>query len=223
VKQRPDNFSNRIGGSERKIGAAYKAMREAEAAADEAARQSSTTAYHKAIGNAVADVEQELADRLVRLAEETGMLWWVLGERSDLLDRATPSISSRTYALVAAIEAAERTQILPPPASMDALLQRALKPCRSAGPKKLRLSDYVDEGGTWRRDQLQRINAGDCAELVPITTALKKMEELADAAAVAKAVTRLCPGVKGDATLSPFEAARQFYNELVFLKALEAL
>jgi hypothetical protein len=49
------------------------------------------------------------------------------------------------------------------------------------------------------------------------------MEELEDADAVLKALPRLCPGFKAGSDLSAADACRQFYAELMFLKALGEL
>ena len=66
-----------------------------------------------------------LAGQVRRLAEETELLWWVLGEYSTSLKRPASELTAPAYALIAAAEAADRTQILPPPASIDALNPRA--------------------------------------------------------------------------------------------------
>ena len=75
--------------------------------------------------------ESRLAEQIRRLAEETGLLWWVISEYSTSLRRRTSGLTAPAYALIAAAEAADRTQILPPPPSADALLARVLKPCKS--------------------------------------------------------------------------------------------
>jgi len=60
----------------------------------------------------------------------------------------------------------------------------------------------------------------DCRDLSPLCAALEKTEELGSASTALKALVKLCPGVKGDLTLTPAQAAQQFYNELVFLRTL---
>lgn len=223
LKQRPDDFDAPLPSSEKKIASAYKALRESEATPDEAARQAAATAYHKAVSTAISDVGQQLTTRLRRLAEESSIAWWILGEYSELLGKPVSTVSADQYSLAAAAEAARRTRVLPPPSSMKAVLGRALKGCRKPGKAKLSISHYLGQQISWSVDYLKKVNAGDCIELVPLTAALQKMNELDDAAAVTKALPRLCPGIEQTASLTPVTAATQFYNELMFLRALDEL
>ncbi|MGA9622975.1 MAG: GTPase-associated system all-helical protein GASH [Bryobacteraceae bacterium] len=168
--------------------------------------------------------ESRLAEQIRRLAEETGLLWWVISEYSTSLRRRTSGLTAPAYALIAAAEAADRTQILPPPPSADALLARVLKPCKS-GPKKAHtLIDFwtaADAG--WRAGLLRSIDASEGRDFVPIITGLAKCEEFGEAVGAARVVPKLCPGVSIEHPLSPAEAAQQLYVELMFLKALGAL
>lgn len=168
--------------------------------------------------------ESRLAEQIRRLAEETGLLWWVISEYSTSLRRRTPGLTAPAYALIAAAEAADRTQILPPPPSADALLARVLKPCKSGPKKTLTLVDFwAAADAAWRAGLLRSVNFSDCSDFVPVTTGIAKCEEFGEATNAAQVVPRLCPGVSIEHPLTPAEAAQQFYVELMFLKALDAL
>jgi hypothetical protein len=180
--------------------------------------------YHKAVATAIQEGHEELGGQIRRLAEETALLWWVLGEYSTSLKSPVAALTSPEYALIAGAEAADRTHILPPPASADALLARALRPCK-AGPKKsLALVDILEAADSgWRAGLLRRVNFSDCPDLLPLLTGLAKCEESGDPVAATKLLPKLCPGVSVEHPLSPTEAAQQLYLELMFIRALTAL
>jgi hypothetical protein len=126
--------------------------------------------------------------------------------------------------LIAAAEAADRTQILPPPPSADALLARVLKPCKSGPKKALTLIDFWSAADAeWRAALLRKISFSDSRDFVPVITGLDKCGEFGEASSAAKVVPNLCPGVSIEHPVSPAEAAQQLYVELMFLKALDAL
>jgi hypothetical protein len=112
---------------------------------------------------------------------------------------------------------------LPPPPSIGPLLARALQPCK-ATEKKLVLSDYIKSTDPqWRSAHIKSVSAVDCGDLSPLCAVLNKTEELGSAATALKAVAKLCRGVKAELALTPAEVAQQFYNELVFLRSLNAI
>src|ERR1035438_8808056 len=57
-------------------------------------------------------LHENYGQKLQRLAEETGLLWWLLGGYSSALNLKTEEIDNVAYALIAATEVAERTQLL---------------------------------------------------------------------------------------------------------------
>jgi hypothetical protein len=224
ARMRANDFSHDIDSSEQGLASAYDLMRTAESAGDEAQAQSARAAYQKAVSDAISDADQVLADRIARLAEESAMLWWVLGEFSDQLDRRISSLSASEFALIAAAEAAERTQLLPPPPSIDALLSKAIHGCKSGVNKRSPFKEYLlNSNEDWRARQIDKLNFRDCIDLVPITASLQKMVESDDADAVSKMLPRLCPGVAAEIVMTPVDAARQFYAELIFLRALDKI
>lgn len=223
LKVRPDEFDASAGTAEKKIGAAHRTLRESEGTPDEAARQAAASAYHKSISGAILDAEERLTAKLRHLAEESSIAWWILGEYSDLLGKPVSSVSADQYSLAAASEAAQRTRLLPPPPSIKPVLARALRSCRKPSKAQFNIEHYLGQDISWTSNYLKAINAADCVELVPVTTALRKMVELDDAAAVAKALPRLCPGVPRTASLTPAMMALQFYNELMFVRSLNEL
>jgi hypothetical protein len=220
---RPDKFvTDAVPEVTRELVARGKALSEAAAPGDEAKKMAALTAYRESVASAIGSSHRELANRIEQLAEESALLWWVLAEYSDALQRPVSKLAPEAYALAAAAEAAQRTMNLPPPPSIGPLLARALQPCK-ASEKKLVLSDYVKATDPlWRAAHVKSVNVVDCRDLSPLCAALEKTEELGSATTGLKAVAKLCPGVKGDLPLTPAQAAQQFYNEILFLRALDA-
>lgn len=159
---------------------------------------------------------------LRRLAEETQLLWWLLGGYSSQLDCPIDEIDPIAYALVAASEITERVQLLPPPAAIEAILLKALesrKPGRSRKTTVKRIISATD--AAWRARTVSRHPVADCLDLVPVATALAKMEEAGDADLVPKLVAKACPGFSADAEMKLEDVAVQYNRELMFVKALE--
>ena len=192
-KQRPVEFEDRSSALETVLGPQYKAVDEAEASGDDAKMRVARAAYHKAIVKAIEEKHTLLHQQVRRLAEESAMLWWVLGAYSPLLQSRTAELDDLKYAPVAACEAADRTYILPPPRSAEALLYRALAPCKKSKIEKPTITDYLAAAtGLWRAEYLSKLVYADCIELVPFTVALAKAEEFNDAAAAVKVLPKLC-------------------------------
>ena len=208
-KQRPNDFGQ----------GATAVIAHTEAAANKAGLPD--LAYQQAVATAI----NGMAGRVRRLGEETALLWWVLTEYSDSLKRHTPDLKTIEYALVAGAEAADRTDVLPPPRSIRPLIARALKPCKP-GRKRgtLTLGDFLGAADSgWRADQLKKLDFTDSVDLMPIVTGLAKCQEFGSPENAVQVLPKLCPGLDLEHALSAEEAAYQFYGELMFLKALGAL
>jgi hypothetical protein len=168
-------------------------------------------------------LHENYGQKLQRLAEETGLLWWLLGGYSSALNLKTEEIDNVAYALIAATEVAERTQLLPPPPSIYAILGRAIAPCK-ATKNHFTIKEFVSAANAaWRNKLATAHPAADCADFVPFMTALVKTEEAGGTSTLAKVLPKSCPGVAANSSLTPSEAAGQLYNELMFLKALATL
>jgi len=162
---------------------------------------------------------------LQRLSEESALLWWLLGAYSPQSNKELSELSPENYALVAAWEAAERAQLLPPPPAIYPILNQVLQNCKKSGRKgNFTLKDIVaatDSG--WRNRFVSAHPTQDCSDLVPMATALTKFEESGDVVVLTKVLPKFCPNVAPDLALPPVEAARQLFNEIIFLKALSRL
>ena len=221
---RPNDFTkNVIANVTQKLVTQGKVLSEAVAAGDELKKTAEFSTYRDAVLHTISESHRELARRIARLAEESALLWWVIAEYSDALNKPVTNLIPEDYALPAATEAAQRTIHLPPPPSIGPLLVRALKGCNES-EKKPKLIDYLK--GTaidWRVAYVKSIRIAECRDLAPISAALEKTEELGSGATALKALEKLCPGLDNKLSVAPEQAAQQFYNEIVFLRALEAI
>ena len=218
-KQRSNEFNVSPDGLTSELEATFTRFKKTNATGDAPNQAAVEEEFFNSIVETVVQGHRTLSARQAQLAEETGLLWWVLNEYSDALGMPVSELSAQNYALVAASEAAKRTQMLPPPPSIGPLLIRALTSCRSS-KKELTFADFIsatDSG--WRTAQAKAISAVDCGDIVPFCLAIQKSEELGDVSMALKALPKLS-GISGDLVLSPFQAALQYYQELIFLKAL---
>ena len=161
--------------------------------------------------------------KIQRLGEETELLWWLVGGYSTALNKKTEEINSGDYALIAAYESAERTQILPPQPSIYPILGRAIAKCKEVKPQYA-LKDFVSMvDPAWRKKIVTEYPASNCLDFVPFIAALIKTEEAGDVGILPKLLPNICPGVAASQKMTPKDAAWQFFNELMFLKALAKL
>lgn len=217
---RLDEFATDAAQVTKRLVARGKAVAEAVTSGDVAKQTTANEAFRESVIETILDSHGKLAGRLEQLAEESGLLWWVFNEHSDALRQSVSSLSPQEYALVAASEAAKRTHIIPPPPCIGPLLVCALKGCK-VDEKQPVLADYLQAADpSWRATQSKSASVADCRDLVPISAALEKMEELGDLPSAIKVLPKLCPGVTAELPLAPAQAALQFYNELLFLRVL---
>jgi len=218
---RSDEFPNDAAVVTKNLAARRKALADAVAGGDEAKKTATVEAYQKSIVETISDSHTKLSARVAQLAEETALLWWVLNEHSDTLQKPVANLDREEYALAAACEAAKRTHLLPPPPSIGPLLARSLKSCKPGKTRPV-FADYLEAAKlNGCIIQMKSPLLADCRDLLPICAALEKMAELGDLDSVLKVIPKLCPGVSGKQPLAPEQAAQQFYNELIFLRALE--
>jgi hypothetical protein len=213
--RRPDDFAPESAALLDSISKKYDILQEAEAGGNVDKLKEAQLSYHAAV------IDRKLGRRVRQLAEELQLLWWVIGEYSPFLERPVALLSASKYAMVAAAEAAVRVKITPPPPAIDALLLRALKPCKGSR-KKVILSELLNEtDASWRARQVAAKKIDDRHGLFPLSTALEKMQELSDGTHAMQVVSKICPGIKADLSLTQADTARQYFAELSFLAALE--
>jgi hypothetical protein len=199
-----------------------KAIEDAETGGDATKIATAEAGYRDAVARTFLSSHRAMAKRVEQLAEESALLWWVLGEYSDTLQEPLHNLPPAAYAFPAAAEAAARSVYLAPPPSIGALLARALRSCKPE-TKKLTLIDYVTTvNSAWRASQARSLIIADCRDLVPVSAVLEKTEELGNASTAVRTVAKICPGLKADLPLTPAQAASQFYNEILFVRALAA-
>lgn len=159
----------------------------------------------------------ELGDTMGRVAEENQFLWWLVGRRSPLLKQRRDKLTSQDYALVAAVEAASRVMLLPPPASVESLLNEVLAQCKNDPDSSMLLVETI---GTPSTDLVKGEKTGSPAtELTPIAGTLAVLRAGGKVDAKALKNLYLAPKVKS----SPAATACQYFHELIFLRAIEQI
>ncbi|WP_263417857.1 GTPase-associated system all-helical protein GASH [Terriglobus albidus] len=216
--KRPDRFGD-VGSEE----VLLDRLKKLNSATDETFT-AAQSAFYKELIKTIKQGRQATNSQLLQLSEETALLWWIVNEYSDRLKTSTALLSKLEYAIAAAIEAAERTQILPPSNSMNALLARSLKHCvdTSDEPQSFRqLLEATKE--RWQAITISPPNPPETKGLLPISTALSKVAEFDNVAGAVQVLSHLCPGLNVETPISATEVAQAAYAEITFLKALSLL
>jgi hypothetical protein len=168
------------------------------------------------LGN-LKESHEQCAAAIGRLSEESQFLWWILGRRSPLLKAGRGELSTEAYALSAAAEAAARVWVLPPATSVEALIGEALAQCGNDARASTSLLELIAAGRV--QPPAMKADAADLLKLVPIAALVVEQHNRGkvDAGWFKKLA------VRQKTKVTPIQAARQYFRELTFLRALEEL
>jgi hypothetical protein len=159
----------------------------------------------------------KLSETMERVAEENQFLWWLVGRQSPLLKERREQLMSQDYALVAAVEAADRVILLPPPPSAESLLNEVLAQCKDDPNASIFLIEAIR---TQSSDLVKSEKAfGVTMELTPIAGTLAVLRAGGKADAHSLKHLHLSPKLKA----SPTVLASQYFRELMFLQAIEEI
>ena len=167
-----------------------------------------------AILTALKDNREQFGGAMRRLTEESQFLWWLIGRRSPALNARRESLTTDAYALPVAAEAAERVALLPPAPCIESLIDEALAQCTQAKRPAMSFEELVDAvDASW----LQRAGAAPTSpELTPVAAVIATRRGGGSLDAKYLKHLRIPPKTK----IAPAEAARQYFRELMFLRAL---
>lgn len=174
-----------------------------------------TETLGRGVLTAMKESHSKLGEVINRLTEETQFLWWLVGRRSPMLNSRRALLTAETYALPAAAEAAERVALLPPAASVESLLDEALAQCNERGRDSASITDLIAAANAeWLQRTASTITV---LELAPLAALLAGRRASGKEDARLLKQLRISPRMKA----TPAEAARQYFHELMFLRALE--
>lgn len=175
-----------------------------------------TEALGRGLIGAIKESHQQLGEVIGRLTEESQFMWWLIGRRSPSLNRRREQLSGKEYAFLAAAEAAKRVKLLPPAASVASLLDEVLSQCK-AGSASASLPELIaSTDDAWVRTVVSILPA---PELTPLAALLAEKKEKGKCSTIALKTFRILAKTK----VTPVEASRQYFNELMFLRAMKEL
>jgi hypothetical protein len=154
---------------------------------------------------ALNDAYQALRKDNLRLAEETDMLWWHVGDWSNILDIPRSSVAKKSVGLVSGLDLGAMVTLSPGPYGAYGILKQAMG---AAGDKQASLTDAVD-GLT--AEQIGRLALPKAPDVYPVLTALR----LAAAGGDWKAQFATIVRDAGEIKLNGLELATQAYRERV--------
>jgi hypothetical protein len=213
---RPAGFGGALDEAESEIEGHFATLKKAAVATTVPAELGKAVeAFGRAIVAAMKNSHGQVDKVNARLAEESQFLWWLIGHRSTELDRRREKLSIEDYSLHVASEGASRVRLLPPPASVESLLEEALDQCRGAKRSTTKLVDFIMAVDTSRLSL--PVQALVVPELTPCGALLAERKRTGDVPGpeIFKQL-RILPG----ATISPVQLAKQYFRELIFLRAI---
>ena len=157
----------------------------------------------------------ELEGIFDQVAEENQFIWWLNIQRSPILSARRTTLKPKAYALVAAKEAAERVKILPPPSSALSILEEVLCQCMKGAETPCTFDDLLNSQNTHKI--VLPVKAPAASILCTLSGALAKVQP-------SKTLNANSLEILGNkSSTTPTAAAKAFFNELVFMSALENL
>lgn len=168
---------------------------------------------HEILKTVVDDAE----DAFDILAEETNILWWVLGEASSELHQPLSSLGAPTAALAIAKELAGLTCRAPGPKASASFLARQLNLSKVSAPASL--SDAVCSMSPAWREGLMKAYPQSALDLCPVAQAIVKSTET-DPSTAWHAAFQKTTHLSATISFEPIRLSEQLYDELMFLNAL---
>ncbi len=102
-------------------------------------------------------ISSEIDDSLLLQQEETEMLWWVMGECSNSLNKKMSTIPLPFASLIVAKELAEMTRKLPGPISIPALMDKMLSIGRQKQEDKISIKEVINASSDeWKSKYVDR-------------------------------------------------------------------
>ena len=212
---RPKIYAGALAKAEKQAENSYAALKKAVEAnsAQEVGKACETMG--RGILSAIKESHTQLGEVIGRMSEESQFLWWLMGRRSSSLRVSRDNLAASEYALPAASEVAERIMVLPPAPSIESILDEVLSQCGKKSVVQITPSDLLASlDANWTQNANPLANANDLTPLVTLISS-RPASGKPDATAIKAA------GLTAKIKFSPAEAARQYFRERVFLRALE--
>lgn len=210
-RRRPEIDPGVLEKAEKQVESQYVALKKAAEANNVPDMTKAIETVGRGVLGAMKASHERLGEVIGRLTEESQYLWWLIGRWSPNMKTRRDPLSAAEYALPAAAEAAARVSLLPPAASVEALLEEVLNQCGKRGEAKTSLLDLLLDGNHTQDDKTKATQ-----ELTPLATLLAERSQ--SSKPDVDSLKRL--GFPPKATISPIEAARQYFRELVFIRAM---
>ena len=141
--------------------------------------------------------------QLSLVREETDILWWLYGERSNDLKKPFAEIDVSVLCFLVAKELADLTQVAPGPYSALGFLDKALQSGRTELPARVAVATALTTVPADWRTQLAQTVPPELVDLSPVLRTAKQVS--------AGGPTASMPGLE----LSPLCLAHQLYQELM--------
>jgi hypothetical protein len=151
--------------------------------------------------------------------EELNLLWWLQAKFSRSLKQPFRDLPLAEAALVLASEAAVLTEFVPGPEAILGILVASLECVADQKPAITILEAVTATPRSWRVQCAEQTKASEVGELCPILLAVTKSLETEGDVDWVPVYRRYCD-VGIDTSGRPVEIAHQFYQELLFSRAL---
>lgn len=212
---RPKIYAGVLAKAEKEAEKAYSNLKKAIEANSAQDVGKASEAMGRGMLAAIKESHQQLGDVIGRISEESQFLWWLIGRRSPSLGASRDALAAVEYALPAAAEAAERVIVLPPTCSIERILEEVLSQCGKKNEDKVSPADIVAKlDSKWSQNVAPAENA---RQLTPLVSLVASRPGTGKISGTAVQAIGLPPKIKFTAA----EAARQYFRERVFLRALE--
>jgi hypothetical protein len=223
ARLRPGALADFTGAKIQSLATRSKAISTAESTGDDTKIRSANTAYRTLTVSTTESIASSLSIRIEQIAEESNMLWWLIGGYCYSLNKQFNALSATEAVFAIACDMNERIQQLPAPPAYERLIYQAI--ASTIQPKATpMLCDYISASDSgWRKKLFDSVDLSEVRELVPIFAAIEKYHELEEMQMVEKLFKTSHPDFDLSMPLEPNELSIRFYSELIFVRAISAI
>lgn len=174
--------------------------------------KSQSATYSSAIEN--------LNEQLGEKQEQVNMLWWLLAEWSNDLNKPFSRISKGSAAILAGKELADLSMRTLGPPSVSAIIHRILELGKGGNTKAISIPDSVNDcPRSWRDNTAKQYNLQSVGKLCPISIGIAKSLETNEPDNWTP-VFEKASGLESSLKLKPLNLGFQFYRERLLLKLI---
>lgn len=183
--------------------------------------------YFSTLGEYVKNIGEssvQASKKMEVLKEDSDILWWMVGEWSNDLNKPFSKVDLSTTSIISGKELADFISVLPGPLSADAVLYKILLlPATNSGGKD-KFNKFIDDLPVeWKSNFIEKYSSITTKEITPIITCIMKSQEVSNPTEWVSIINKSFNKNPSTLTSDPLKVAKQVYVECLIVKSIQNL